>query len=316
MALLACDVGPGDEVITTPATWISTSLGHQLRRRPAGLRGRRSRSPTPSIRTWSSGPSRRGRGPFCRSTCTARRPTSAGCADLADGTGSSSSRTPPSARGHVARPARRLLRPGRLFQFLPRQEPRRLRRGRLRRDRRRRHRPAHPQAARPRPAGPAPSRRDRLQHPHGRHPGRRARRQAASPRRAGTPPGPATPASTGNCSPTFPGWRCPLLAGGRARLAPVRRHVGGPAAREGLPGPCPQGIATGIHYPTPVPFQPAYAHLGYRRGDFPVAEHLMANCLSLPMFPELTPDRSNTRRLPCARCSTWCACNPRPERIS
>jgi dTDP-4-amino-4,6-dideoxygalactose transaminase len=49
-----------------------------------------------------------------------------------------------------------------------------------------------------------------------------------------------------------------------------------------------RGIATGVHYPTPVPFQPAYAHLGYRPGDFPVAEDLMRNCLSLPMYPGLT----------------------------
>jgi dTDP-4-amino-4,6-dideoxygalactose transaminase len=48
------------------------------------------------------------------------------------------------------------------------------------------------------------------------------------------------------------------------------------------------GVATGIHYPTPVPFQPAYEHLGYRRGDFPVAEDLMSRCLSLPMCPELS----------------------------
>jgi dTDP-4-amino-4,6-dideoxygalactose transaminase len=52
-----------------------------------------------------------------------------------------------------------------------------------------------------------------------------------------------------------------------------------------------RGIATGVHYPTPVPFQPAYADLGYRRGDFPVAEELMANCLSLPLFPELTAEQ-------------------------
>jgi dTDP-4-amino-4,6-dideoxygalactose transaminase len=52
-----------------------------------------------------------------------------------------------------------------------------------------------------------------------------------------------------------------------------------------------RGVATGVHYPTPVPFQPAYAHLGHRRGDFPVAEALMANCLSLPMFAELTGEQ-------------------------
>lgn len=52
-----------------------------------------------------------------------------------------------------------------------------------------------------------------------------------------------------------------------------------------------RGIATGVHYPTPVPFQPAYAHLGYHPGDFPVAENLMRNCLSLPLYPELTPEQ-------------------------
>ena len=37
-----------------------------------------------------------------------------------------------------------------------------------------------------------------------------------------------------------------------------------------------------------MPFQPAYQHLGYQPGVFPVAEDLMRNCLSLPMYPELT----------------------------
>jgi dTDP-4-amino-4,6-dideoxygalactose transaminase len=48
------------------------------------------------------------------------------------------------------------------------------------------------------------------------------------------------------------------------------------------------GIATAVHYPTPVPFQPVYASLGHRRGDFPVAEAVASSCLSLPMFAELT----------------------------
>jgi len=48
------------------------------------------------------------------------------------------------------------------------------------------------------------------------------------------------------------------------------------------------GVDTGIHYPLPVHLQPAYAHLGYTRGDFPVAEHLAERILSLPMFPEIT----------------------------
>jgi dTDP-4-amino-4,6-dideoxygalactose transaminase len=52
-----------------------------------------------------------------------------------------------------------------------------------------------------------------------------------------------------------------------------------------------RGISTGVHYPTPVPFQPAYAHLGYQRGDFPVAEDVMNRCLSLPMFAELEDEQ-------------------------
>ena len=52
-----------------------------------------------------------------------------------------------------------------------------------------------------------------------------------------------------------------------------------------------RGVATGVHYPTPVPLQPAYAHLGYQPGDFPVAEDVMNRCLSLPMFPEMTDEQ-------------------------
>jgi dTDP-4-amino-4,6-dideoxygalactose transaminase len=51
------------------------------------------------------------------------------------------------------------------------------------------------------------------------------------------------------------------------------------------------GVQTGVHYPTPIPFQPAYVHLGHKRGDFPVAEKVTASCLSLPMFPELTDEQ-------------------------
>jgi dTDP-4-amino-4,6-dideoxygalactose transaminase len=48
-----------------------------------------------------------------------------------------------------------------------------------------------------------------------------------------------------------------------------------------------QNIQTGIHYPIPVHLQKAYADLGYKAGDFPVSEHAAAEVLSLPMYAEL-----------------------------
>jgi dTDP-4-amino-4,6-dideoxygalactose transaminase len=58
-----------------------------------------------------------------------------------------------------------------------------------------------------------------------------------------------------------------------------------PALQEALHA---EQIQTGIHYPIPVHLQAAYASLGYRSGDFPEAEAAAREVLSLPMFPELT----------------------------
>ena len=54
------------------------------------------------------------------------------------------------------------------------------------------------------------------------------------------------------------------------------------------------GIQTGVHYAIPVHLQPAYADLGYVRGDFPVAERAATEVLSLPIFPELTDEQIET----------------------
>src|SRR5262249_1214341 len=48
------------------------------------------------------------------------------------------------------------------------------------------------------------------------------------------------------------------------------------------------GIGTGVHYPTPLHLQKAYAWLSYAPGDFPAAERAAAEVLSLPMYPQLT----------------------------
>ncbi|MFC3694927.1 DegT/DnrJ/EryC1/StrS family aminotransferase [Chenggangzhangella methanolivorans] len=50
------------------------------------------------------------------------------------------------------------------------------------------------------------------------------------------------------------------------------------------------GVETGLHYPRPVHLQPAYAGLGYGRGSLPEAETLAEETLSLPIYPELSDD--------------------------
>jgi dTDP-4-amino-4,6-dideoxygalactose transaminase len=49
-----------------------------------------------------------------------------------------------------------------------------------------------------------------------------------------------------------------------------------------------EGIQTGIHYPIPVHLQPAYSDLGYEQGSFPEAEAAAKQVLSLPLYPELS----------------------------
>lgn len=48
-----------------------------------------------------------------------------------------------------------------------------------------------------------------------------------------------------------------------------------------------RGVQALIHYSIPIHRQPAFASLGYREGDFPVAERAAAEALSLPLYPEL-----------------------------
>ena len=51
-----------------------------------------------------------------------------------------------------------------------------------------------------------------------------------------------------------------------------------------------EGIQTAIHYAVPAHLQPAYSDLGYRKGSFPHAEAAAEQVLSLPMYPELSEE--------------------------
>lgn len=55
-----------------------------------------------------------------------------------------------------------------------------------------------------------------------------------------------------------------------------------------------QGVLTGVHYPIPCHLQQACASLGYAPGAFPVTEAYAEQILSLPLYPELTPAQIET----------------------
>lgn len=54
-----------------------------------------------------------------------------------------------------------------------------------------------------------------------------------------------------------------------------------------------KGIQTAVHYPIPLHLQKAFSYLGYKQGDFPISEQCSREVLSLPMFPELRDEEIN-----------------------
>jgi dTDP-4-amino-4,6-dideoxygalactose transaminase len=83
---------------------------------------------------------------------------------------------------------------------------------------------------------------------------------------------------------------------GVPRAMPYARHVWHVYAvrtqdRQGLQDALQrQEIQFGVHYPIPIHLQPAWAELNYSAGDFPHAEKAADEVLSLPIYPELTPE--------------------------
>ena len=68
----------------------------------------------------------------------------------------------------------------------------------------------------------------------------------------------------------------------------VIRHQRREALREFLAS---KGVDTGVHYEKPIHLQKAFSDLGYKEGDFPVAERVMKEIVSLPMCPMLSEEQ-------------------------
>jgi dTDP-4-amino-4,6-dideoxygalactose transaminase len=68
----------------------------------------------------------------------------------------------------------------------------------------------------------------------------------------------------------------------------VVRHPRRDALRDHLAA---NGVGAAMHYPLPLHLQKCFAHFSHKPGDFPVSEQAARECLSLPIYPELTDEQ-------------------------
>ena len=292
LALIAAGVGPGDEVITVPMTFIATSWAiSYFGATPVFV------DVDPVTYTMdpskSSNGSPRGRRRSCRSTSTASPPTWGRCSRSAGGTASRSSRTPPRPTAAPTTGVRgRHHRLVRVLQLLPRQEPRRVRRGRGGRHQRRLADTLTAAALRDH-AQPQRYHHDEI--------GFNYRMDAFQGAVLGvklkhlakwTRPAAGSPSGTSQLLAGLP-LKLPVEAAGRARLAPVRGSPSRSAtrirqgtleARASRPA-CTTRSQSTCSRPTPT------------SGTAPATSRwpseIAAECLSLPLFPEMTDEQQD-----------------------